>query len=131
MGGLHSTEMLLVTTCKCSLQRFCFYRCVSVHRGFCSQGGVCSWGCLLPGGVCCQGVWLGGCLVETPKIFLHFFLHFFCLLFAFFWQFFLLFLAIFLQICFLQIFPSFFHHTHTHTMFNERAVHILLECILV
>ena len=64
-------------------------------------------GGLLPGGGGSAGgvsAPEGGCLVETPQQI------FFCISFCIF---------------------SFFFTTHTHTMVNERAVRILLECILV
>ena len=43
----------VITACKRSLRRLCFFTCLSVHRGVCSQG-VCSLGggCLLQGGGC-------------------------------------------------------------------------------
>ena len=83
---LLNNDSFIFTARKRSLQRLCFYRCLSVHRGVCLLPGGCllRWGglvrrCLLPGhlvrGGCLlpvgvpgpRGVWSRGCLVETPR----------------------------------------------------------------
>ena len=73
----------IITACKHSLRRLCFYRCLSVHGGggvwsqveVPASGGVCSGGGLVLRGVSCPGRCLvpGGCLLlggpggDTPR----------------------------------------------------------------
>ena len=62
---------MIITARKRSLQRLCFYRCLSVHRGACMVGesvwwwGVHSRGCVVGGmhgrGACMVGVCGRGC----------------------------------------------------------------------
>ena len=54
---LHSA---IFTTCKRSLRRLCFYRCLSVHRGCAWQGGMHGRGACMVGGVHDRGhAWQG------------------------------------------------------------------------
>ena len=48
-------ECFLVTARKQSLQRLCFYRCLSVHRGHAWQGACMAGGCAWQGEVCMSG----------------------------------------------------------------------------
>ena len=59
-------ERFLFTTCKRSLRRLCFYRCLSVHGGgHAWQGEACMVGGCMAGGMCGRGcAWQGACVDE-------------------------------------------------------------------
>ena len=58
MKWFHSCKV--ITACKRSLRRLCFYTCLSVHKGVCVAGGHAWWGCAVGGGHLWQGAYMTG-----------------------------------------------------------------------
>ena len=94
---------IIITARKRSLRRLCFHRCLSVHEGLCPEGCFCPGGGVYLGGLCPGG--LSGGSVQGVSV----------------WG----------SLCPGGVLSRGVSVTETPRYSNERAVRILLECILV